>query len=247
MSIRGLMKWGVPTLARFRRSQASPRDQFDDVVRDFLRPDHMVLEAGCGRRTSTMMRQSGCIVVGVDTDEYIAENAGVDVPIRADLGRLPFRDGVFDVTISWWVLEHLEDPQACLAELARVSKDGAIAVHGTPNVLHYASLFAALTPFWFHKWFRAFALGDRHAAFPTRYRANTPRQMRKLMKAAGFVPVEVRCIDSGPGYFRWFTPLYAMGLVYHRMVSCFGWLAYFRDSIIGVFRRAHTGGAGLKG
>jgi SAM-dependent methyltransferase len=40
--------------------------------------------------------------------------------IRAELGRLPFRDGAFDVVVCSHVLEHIDDDRAAMQELARV-------------------------------------------------------------------------------------------------------------------------------
>jgi ubiquinone/menaquinone biosynthesis C-methylase UbiE len=236
LHIRRLLSLGVPTLAKLR-CQPSPQDQFEQIVRKCIRPYHIVLDAGCGRRANIELKGNCRMLVGTDIDAQIAENTGIDAAVRADLGKLPFRDKTFDIVISWWVIEHLDAPQNCFREFARVCKDEAIVIHGTPNILHYAMLFAASTPFWFHDWFRRFILGDKHGSYPTKYKANTPKRMESMMKEAGFTSVEVHCIDSGPGYFRWFTPLYAIGLIYHRLVSCLNVFASFRDSIIGIFCR----------
>lgn len=45
--------------------------------------------------------------------------------VTADLSRLPFADGSFDGVTCGYVLEHLPDPSAGLAELARVMRQGA--------------------------------------------------------------------------------------------------------------------------
>ena len=234
--IRRLFNLGVPTLAKLRY-QPSPQDRFEQIVRKYIRPHHIVLNAGCGRRANIELKESCRIVVGTDIDTQIAENTGIDAAVRADLGKLPFRDKTFDLVISWWVIEHLDTPQNCFNEFARVCRDEGIVIQGTPNILNYAILVAASTPFWFHSWFRRSILGDKHGSYPTKYKANTPMKMKSMMTEAGFTSVEVHCLDSGPGYFRWLTPLYAVGLIYHRLISRFKWLAIFRDSIIGVFRR----------
>jgi ubiquinone/menaquinone biosynthesis C-methylase UbiE len=215
----------------------SPQKEFEQTIRNSVHSHHWVLDAGCGRKANMKLKGSCHMVVGVDIDAQIANNTGIDAAIRADLSRLPFKDGTFDIITSWWVLEHLDAPQTCFAEFARVCKYGGTTFLGTPSLLHYASLLAASTPFWFHQWFRQFFIGDKDGVYPTRYKANTPRKMKRMMKDVGFTTVEVRCIDSGPGYFRWLTPLYAIGLIYHRLVNRFDVFAPFRDSIIGVFRR----------
>jgi SAM-dependent methyltransferase len=47
---------------------------------------------------------------------------GLDV--RADLHRLPLRDGALDAVLSTQTLEHLRDPRAFFAEVARVLRPG---------------------------------------------------------------------------------------------------------------------------
>jgi SAM-dependent methyltransferase len=66
------------------------------------------------------------------------------VDVLAVNQRLPFQDAVFDAVLSLNVLEHVTDPFACAAELARVLKPGGLLYccipflqpeHGYPH--HY--------------------------------------------------------------------------------------------------------------
>lgn len=251
--IRQLLKLGVPTLAKLRCQKPDMQVQYKEVVDNLLRPSQLVLVGGCGRKTRVEVRGDDRVVVGVDVDERVEYNPGVDVLIRADLSRLPFRDGVFDVIMSWMVIEHLDNPQACFTELARVCKDGAFVVLTTPNLLHYAVRIVASTPYRFQQWFIKYnvggqneseyadeVLGGEGESFATRYRANTPGRLAKLMKKAGFSTVELRCIDPGPMHLSWLTPLYTLGLIYHRLVNKFEKLSSFRAQILGIFRRDIT-------
>ena len=235
--LRRLLKLGVPTLAKFICKQVVPEKQFEGIIRSFLLPQHAVLDAGCGIRTVAAVRGCCRMVVGVDTDERSCSNPGVDMLVLADLDRLPFRENTFNVVMSHMVVEHLDNPQACFDEFGRVCKDGALVVILTPNLLHYICLITALTPYGFHKWFIRHALGVEGESHPTRYRANTPRKLVKMMESAGFTTLEVRCIDSRPAYLHWLTPLFAAGVVYHRLVTRFEKLSCFRSIMIGVFRR----------
>jgi SAM-dependent methyltransferase len=51
--------------------------------------------------------------------------------VQADLAALPFRDREFDFAFASHVFEHLPDPEAACAEMARVARAGAIV---TPSI-----------------------------------------------------------------------------------------------------------------
>jgi ubiquinone/menaquinone biosynthesis C-methylase UbiE len=54
-----------------------------------------------------------------------AERYGLPLPIVNGAGeRLPFDDASFDMAICWDVVEHVQDPELLLAELARVLRPG---------------------------------------------------------------------------------------------------------------------------
>jgi SAM-dependent methyltransferase len=52
---------------------------------------------------------------------------------RADLARLPYRDGAFDLTICHYVLEHVTELEACCDALARVTKPGGMLYLSVPR------------------------------------------------------------------------------------------------------------------
>jgi ubiquinone/menaquinone biosynthesis C-methylase UbiE len=235
--IRKLLQLGVSCLAKYRYRQEPPEKQLQEIILNRLQPDHTVLDAGCGSIARVALRGKCRMVVGVDADEGIGDNPGVDLLVTADLSRLPFRDKAFDIVMSYEVVEHLTNPAACFLELHRVCKDGAIVVLATVNKLHYENFVVALTPYSFHEWYIKKVLGDKGVSYPTSNRANTPGRLRRMMERAGFTTIAVQCIDSGPIYLSWLTPLYAMGVVYHRLVNRFDKLSCFRGDIIGIFCR----------
>ena len=107
----------------------------------------LVLDAGCGNgRYAKFTNEWGARVVAVDMSsavEVAARNlAGrgtVDV-VQADLFRLPFRDGVFDIAYSVGVLHHTPDAAGAFQSVAKAVRPGgsfAIFVHAQGNrVLH---------------------------------------------------------------------------------------------------------------
>ena len=102
-----------------------------------LAPGMSLLDVGCGPATITMdfaRILAPALVVGVDTEETIldaarreAEAAGADVRFGvADVHRLPFPDGYFDVVHAHQLLQHVADPEAALREMGRVCKPGGL-------------------------------------------------------------------------------------------------------------------------
>jgi len=103
-----------------------------------LRPDARVLDVGCGPGTITVglaERVPDGVVVGVDAEPVIvdqarsapgaAERANLTFEI-GDVYHLAFDDASFDVVHAHQVLQHLSDPVAALAEMARVCRPGGI-------------------------------------------------------------------------------------------------------------------------
>lgn len=65
-----------------------------------------------------------CSIVRLRAARY-----GLALPIFNAAGEnLPFVQGVFDTVVCWDVIEHVRDPQAVLAEIARVLRPGGIAL-----------------------------------------------------------------------------------------------------------------------
>jgi ubiquinone/menaquinone biosynthesis C-methylase UbiE len=99
------------------------------VVTMLLRPGLRMLDAGCGpgavaRRL--LAREPDIRMILLDHDLRMLERCdGLPAPaLCASLTRLPFPDGQFDVSFTFWALEMLDDPVAGLAELVRVTRPG---------------------------------------------------------------------------------------------------------------------------
>ena len=109
---------------------------------EFLRlaPGHRVLDIGCGTgfdvRALVARTTPGGQVVGVDSSAAAIETAR---QLSADLGdachfavadasRLPFADDTFDATRCDRTLQHVPDPQAAVAEMARVTRPGGVVL-----------------------------------------------------------------------------------------------------------------------
>ena len=117
-----------------------------------LASDPRVLVAGCGRGHEALFirKELGGSLIGVDVGEQWDPQLGGGLDgfeLRAaSVQNLPFADDSFDIVFYHHVIEHVENPAASLAELARVLRPGGLIYIGTPNrhrIIGYLGSFDA--------------------------------------------------------------------------------------------------------
>ena len=220
--------------ARYYTNHVDDHAVFDATIRRYLRREAVILDAGAGRglRYPYDYGEAVARVVGVDTDPEVAHNPSLDDAVVADLSHLPFADRTFDLVFSRYVVEHLTRPLATFRELHRVMKPGAHLLFQTPNRYHYVAVGAMLTPHRFHVWFnerRGRVQGD---TFPTRYRANDRRTLRRMAANSGFSVVALEMIEPKPDYLFFHPLAYRVGIAYERLVDSTPRLADLRCVIV---------------
>jgi SAM-dependent methyltransferase len=208
--------------------------RFDGMIRRYLRPDAVVLDAGAGRglRFPYDFRSTVARMAGADLDPEVLQNPNLTEAAVADLSALPYRDGEFDVVFSKFVFEHLDRPMSVLRELHRVMKPAAHLLIHTPNRWHYVTLAAALTPTRIHVWYRGKLGWDAADTFPTRYRANDAKTVVRLATRSGFLVRSVELLETKPTYLALHPLAYRAGIVYERVVNRFASLARFRVNLL---------------
>ena len=101
-----------------------------------------ILEVGCGRGVALPVLDQLCDprrLVGLDIDPELLVEAAANLErhgtaaelCAADVRRMPFDDGAFDVIVDFGTLFHIARPQAASAEIARVLAPGGMFVHET--------------------------------------------------------------------------------------------------------------------
>jgi SAM-dependent methyltransferase len=117
-----------------------------------VRPGRRALDVGCGpgALTAELVRRLGPDAVSaVDPSERFAAAVrarcpGADVRVAA-AERLPFGEGVFDLSLAQLVVHFMADPVAGLREMARVTRPGGLV---TACVWDHAGGGGPLTAFW---------------------------------------------------------------------------------------------------
>jgi ubiquinone/menaquinone biosynthesis C-methylase UbiE len=109
-----------------------------------------ILEIGCGRgdfgkilsaagARSVVLADFSPRAVAV-ARERVGTSSGCAF-ITADIERLPFPDGAFDLVCSFETIEHVPSPGAAVRELVRVTRVGGRLVITSPNYLGIAGLY----------------------------------------------------------------------------------------------------------
>lgn len=145
----------------------------------FLPAGARVLDLGCGVGHSYELlapRQT----VGVDLDPECLRGQERETHV-ADMRRLPFDAASFGAVLAVQSIEHVPDPEAAVAEAARVLGPGGVAAFVTPNRLTFGRPEEIVDPY-------------HHVEFD-------PEELRALL-AARFETVELRGIFGSPPYME---------------------------------------------
>jgi SAM-dependent methyltransferase len=101
-----------------------------------------VLDLGCRSGALTRHFLEGNSVVGLDVDACALEKAaalGIE-PVQANVEEpLAFESASFDAVVAGELFEHLQFPDALVAEIRRVLKPGGVLVGSVPNAFRLQS------------------------------------------------------------------------------------------------------------
>ena len=96
---------------------------------------------------------------------------------------------------------------------------------------------ARLTPHRVHQYVNRLRGRAETDTFPTRYRANSERDVARLAADAGSMVESVELIEGRPEYLRIAWPTYLLGLAYERLVNASEIFASLRILLVGTLRK----------
>lgn len=204
----------------------------DDLVRRFLPSEGCVLEVGAGGGIGRKhpCRQPGISLSGIDPSPLVNNNPDLDCSVCQTAETMPFETDSFDLVFSDFAFEHIVWPEDVIKEVRRVLKPGGTLVFRTVNAYHYVALIASVMP----DSFRDVALerAGRTEAFPTRYRFNTRRRIRRVLEGSGFEIKHLVMIEGPPDYLAFSPSLYWLGTKYERLANSHRRLDFMKANII---------------
>jgi len=159
-----------------------------------------VLDLGCRSGALTRHFLEGNSVVGLDVDAAALEKAaalGIE-PVQANVEEpLPFEESSFDAVVAGELFEHLQFPDALVAEIRRVLRHRGLLVGSVPNAFRVQSRLR-------------FLRGQPPEDDPTHLRMFSPHAIRDLLDAFE----DARIDFVGGRYARLSARLFARDLVF---------------------------------
>jgi len=154
----------APVLARFDRRRLS-----------FLNaPRGTLLDVGAGRgRFVAAALRAGWAARGIEPSERGVSAAASAYGVALERGGVADAGGSHDAVVLWHVLEHLDDPDAVVAQLASLVAPGGRLLIGVPNLASVQARLGGL------RWF--------HLDLPRHRTHFTPAGLRALLERHGFV------------------------------------------------------------
>lgn len=178
---------------RLRCSYFLPMDVYEALVAKLVYPGCSWLDVGGGHcpfpENPGLSRElaARCVrLVAVDPSENVRHNAFAHERVQCPLER--YEPGSrFDLATMRMVVEHVGCPEAFVEALSRVVRPGGLAVVLTVSLYSPVTLVSRMLPFAAHHPVkRLFWGGEEEDTFPTTYRMNTRRVLRRLFEGADF-------------------------------------------------------------
>ncbi|HUU91158.1 MAG TPA: methyltransferase domain-containing protein [Phycisphaerae bacterium] len=215
---------------------------FFDWIRSVLRPTDTVLDAGAGPGLGEevlRLRGEAAKVCGIDIDKAVLGNTFLDEAHVVRGYEWPYPDATFDLVLSDYVLEHIEDPRAYLAEARRVLRPGGACFFRTVNALHPGTVVARWLPLAAWRWLIQRLDPNAAAApdpYPAYWRANSPSRLTRLLRASGFRRIDLRSREEPPSYLAGLGPVALVGVLWERVANRCDVLSSVRITLYGCAR-----------
>ena len=220
----------------------TPDDHYEALVAGLVVPGIRWLDVGCGRELfpsnpglAEILSKRCRLLVGVDPDPTLQENPWVHE--KHALGIDAFDgEGRFDLVTMRMVAEHIADPTACAASVARALRPGGLAVVFTVFSGAPMPMLTRLAPMSLRHVVKSWLWGTQPKdTFPTCFRMNTRRALRRCFGAVGLDEAAFLRLDDCRTFAR-FRSLSRLELRLWQLCRGVG-VPYPEHCLLGIYRR----------
>jgi SAM-dependent methyltransferase len=227
---------------RFRFGYFTPDDVYETVLAQLVSPRSAWLDVGGGRdvfpSNPALARQlaTRCgVLVGIDPDNNIHDNSYVHERVQTTIEEFK-SERSFDVVSMRMVAEHMTNPEAVIGALGRLVQPRGKVVIYTVNWYSPITLCSRAVPFHFHHACKQILWQtEERDTFPTAYKMNTRKQLRRLFNQEHFRELYFAYLDDCRTFAR-FRFLNLMELSFWRILRTLG-LPYPETCLLGVYER----------
>ena len=242
------LKYGDPTTTgpnprrRHRFGYFLPSDVYEATVANALTPGAAWLDVGGGsspfpdnpKLAAELAARAGRFV-GVDPSPNVHENPYVRERHQSFLEAYHSAQP-FDLATLRMVAEHVTDPPAVVSALARLMKPGGRVIVLTVHLFSPITVASHLTPFGLHHPVKKLLWGGEDKdTFPTAYKMNTRRELKRLFGNGGFRESEFAYLDDCCTFSK-FPAVNTLELLTWRGLRSVG-MHYPESNLLGVYTR----------
>jgi 2-polyprenyl-3-methyl-5-hydroxy-6-metoxy-1,4-benzoquinol methylase len=225
----GTPGWGP--LLRLKFGYFNPDDIYEATVDSLITPDTEWLDVGCGRDVfpsnfpmAKILAERCRVLVGLDPSDNIDENPLIHERFKGFVEEFK-TSRKFDLVTLRMVAEHIGNPAATVAALASFCKPGGRVVIYTVYKWSPVTVVSAAVPFQLHHVVKKVIWNtEEKDTFPTEYKMNTRRDLKRIFETAGFAEEQFSYLDDCRSLARWkitnslelsvWKALHAVGLHY---------------------------------
>ena len=146
--------------------------------------DALLVNLGAGSNTAFETRLAGAdgsfLVDRIDVEMTVVSHPNVGRQLKQSISHMTgIENSVYDMAFANYVLEHVDDIESTIREIARILRPGGLAVVTVPNPRTPEFIVAAHTPQCFHRLFQP-------RAFKTVYAYRSVSHLQRFLELAGF-------------------------------------------------------------
>ena len=218
-------------------------ETYHEWIASLLRPGMTVVEVGCGKGDIEPFpwdSYPGVRLIGLDPDPAARANPHVDEFIRLEAAEeWPVEPGAADLVVARYVIEHVARPRAFLSNVRRALKPAGRFLFLAPNLQHPAILLSHLLPVSAKRILLGATMGvGDDDIFPTFYRMNSARKLRRLARESGFTVERLVTREFSPcTYSDRFWPGFLAFYGYYAAATRTGLDRYFGATLLGQIQK----------